>query len=468
MTNNELSASAGFVIGVWSFLRHTCFVIRHCPKRVWQPTLIHYNGVGQSPLTPKPHDAMFPFPKKKFKHPGGVFRLDYPAHWDQAQQDHAKSCGFGPHDRDNVGLWISIMPMSLDTERMEEDLPRLMMESLPKDQARDVRRDETMQHYSLKADIVKENEGGHYWIVAGGDVILFASTQVPIGERETWNPLFEGVMASLVITREEELFRRQLTNEVLEVLREKHPDENFKLDEEGIRGDHQVVFMSNLHREVQAAPKRRKEIIRHFVDSLAKSSHEDMGHETWADSQPNILPLLKPRDYVDPERATRHVLTSEWVGDVVICYAIRNKNLYRFITQWDLDRWETDLNALHTLAITNVSKLSWPKKIEGSRQADGGRVIVLDTNDSLASTRLLHPELHHLFSQPLGSPFWAGIPDRNTLVLFSDRRKLRQRIERRLKADHHTAAYPISARPFLVTADGIAAIPTKGKGSKEE
>jgi hypothetical protein len=61
-----------------------------------------------------------------------------------------------------------------------------------------------------------------------------------------------------------------------------------------------------------------------------------------------------------------------------------------------------------------------------------------------------------VFSQALGSPFWAGIPDRSTLVLYSDRRTLKKRIARRLKKDHDTSAYPITPRPFLVTADGIA------------
>ena len=92
----------------------------------------------------------------------------------------------------------------------------------------------------------------------------------------------------------------------------------------------------------------------------------------------------------------------------------------------------------------------------GSRERDAGRVIVVDTDDGLASSRLLHPDLHKLFSSALGSTFWAGIPCRDRLVVYSDRRALKQRIGRRLVKDHDTSAYPISPRPFLVTRDGIA------------
>jgi len=75
---------------------------------------------------------MFAIPLKTFLHPAEVYRLDYPAHWDQVQQDEARLCGFGPHDRDDVGLWISIMPMSIDTDRLYEDVPNLIQQALPR------------------------------------------------------------------------------------------------------------------------------------------------------------------------------------------------------------------------------------------------------------------------------------------------------------------------------------------------
>ena len=76
---------------------------------------------------------MFPIDWKKFVHPAGVYRLEYPAHWDQVQKDEARSCGFGPHDRDDVGLWISLMPVSVDTDRLAEELPKILEPGDPAD-----------------------------------------------------------------------------------------------------------------------------------------------------------------------------------------------------------------------------------------------------------------------------------------------------------------------------------------------
>jgi uncharacterized protein YtpQ (UPF0354 family) len=216
------------------------------------------------------------------------------------------------------------------------------------------------------------------------------------------------------------------------------------------------VFLSNLYREIRAAPSRRRQIIEHFVQSLGDSMDLSLGRETWAEAKGRLLPILKPRSYVAPDSPGRSSLVNEWVADVVICYALRNKDIFRFVTPADAERWEMDAQALHEVAIANLCGLSWPSKLEGARQRDGGRLILIATGDGLASSRLLHPDLHRLLSGPLGSPFRAGIPDRDTLVVYSDRHRLRQQTERQLRKDYRTSSYPITPRPFLVTPDGIA------------
>ena len=233
------------------------------------------------------------------------------------------------------------------------------------------------------------------------------------------------LLTTLEITRDEELALRKLTNEVLTLLRQRHPEHDFEHDEKGIRGRNRVVFLSNLHREVRAAPARRDQIIEHFVQSLGQSMDLTLGQETWEDAQTRLLPLLKPRAYLDSDSANRSSLVNEWLANVIICYALRSKDIFRFVTTVDGDRWQMDLEAVHQVALENLCRLNWPTKMEGARQRDGGRVIVIATSDSMASSRLLHPDLHRLFSGPLGSPFRAGIPDRDTLVVYSDRRRSR-------------------------------------------
>lgn len=404
---------------------------------------------------------MFPTTLKTFVHPHQAYKLEYPAIWDQVVEKDGESCGFGPHERDDVGLWISIMPMSIDTTRLVEDLPKLFQQALEKTGAANLRKDDSLRQFGLVADMTKEGEGGHYWIVAGGDLVLFASTQVPVAERDVWNPPFAKLMASLQITRDKELFARQIANDVLQRLKEKHPDQEFQFEGDKIRGTHQVVFLSNLLREVRAAPGRREKTISHFVDTLSQPAAADMGFEAWEEVKAKIVPVLKPRDYLKSEGPTKHFQITDWLADVFICYAIRSKNMFRFVTGWDVNRWEITPEVLHEQALQNLIALSWPKQLMGSRSKDSGRIIIVATDDNLASSRLLHPDLHRMFSGPLGSPFWAGIPCRDTLVLYSDRRELKKRIAPKLRKDYNASAYSITPQPFLVTADGIAPGPSK-------
>lgn len=404
---------------------------------------------------------MFPTRLKKFEHPHSVYQLDYPAHWDEVIQKDGESCGFGPHDRDDIGLWISILPVSLDTDGIGEFLPKMMEDATKKHEVRNPRPDASLKHQGIVADSNEEGQGGHFWLVAGGDVVLFASTQVPTAERDSWNPYFQQMMASLQITRDDHLIMRKVANDLLAKLRERYPEEEFDFDENTIRGKGQVVYLSNIYREVRSAPEKREEIIKRFVDSIGLRAEAKIGEETWEDARTCIVPVLKPRGYIREEGPTKHLLTTEWLADVLICYVIQSKKLVRFVTGWDLRRWGTDAGALHQLALENLGKLPWPNQLMGARSKGAGRLIIVDTDDSIASSRLLHPELYRIFSGPLGSPFLAGIPCRNRLVLYSDQRGMKNRIARQLKKDHDSSAYPITPRPFLVTRDGIALAPGK-------
>ena len=134
-----------------------------------------------------------------------------------------------------------------------------------------------------------------------------------------------------------------------------------------------MVFLSNLYKEVRAAPAARARIIQHFVESLGQSMDLPLGEESWEDAQARLLPLLKPRSFLDSDLANRSLLVSEWLADVVICYALRSNDIFRFVTTVDAERWQTDAQTVAELAVTNLCRLGWPRKLEGARHRDAGR-----------------------------------------------------------------------------------------------
>jgi len=393
-----------------------------------------------------------------FVHPAKAYRLKYPAEWEQQVKEDGRMCGFGPRDRDDVGLWISIMPLHFDTDRLTDDLGRLFEQSIAKANARDLRRDATLRHLAFKADRTEDEEGGHYWIVAGGDLVLFISTQVPSAERGTWNPRLERLMATLEITRDEELIAFKVTNAVMAELKDRFPEQNYEFDTEDgtIRGPDNVIYLSNLRRQVMNAPDRLDDIVKQFVTGLAFSADDSPAADQLDSVRELILPALKPFDYVRGDGPLSHVVSRDWLGGVIICYAIQGSKTVRFVLKPDVERWGIELDDLHDLAMENLARLEWPRQIEGSGPI-GQRIAIISTRDSLDAARLLHPKLHEFLAPVLGSPFLAGIPDRDTLVVFSSgNRRMFKRIAAQLRKDYDRAAYPISPRAFLVTRDGIA------------
>src|SRR5260370_35548435 len=132
------------------------------------------------------------------------------------------------------------MPMSLDPEKIAEHLPTIVDQVLPKHEIANSRRDPTLRHIGIVSDMTKAGEGGHYWLLAGGDVVLFASTQVPVAEREEWNRPFQKIMSSLQITRDDELLMGRVASDVLTQLPERLPEQGLEYKSNKIHGKDRV------------------------------------------------------------------------------------------------------------------------------------------------------------------------------------------------------------------------------------
>jgi uncharacterized protein YtpQ (UPF0354 family) len=76
--------------------------------------------------------------------------------------------------------------------------------------------------------------------------------------------------------------------------------------------------------------------------------------------------------------------------------------------------------------------------------------------DGYDASRILLPGLHDHLCPHLGSPFVAGIPNRDILVCFRDQPQNVARVRGQIRHDYQTMPHQVTERLFLVTADGIA------------
>ena len=108
-----------------------------------------------------------------------------------------------------------------------------------------------------------------------------------------------------------------------------------------------MVYLSNLLREVQAAPARRDKIINHFVDTLSQPAAAEFGSEVWDEVRTASCPCSSHATISRRKGPTQHFVVTDWLADVFICYAIRSKNMFRFVTGWDVNRWGQTNEILH-------------------------------------------------------------------------------------------------------------------------
>ncbi|HWP41141.1 MAG TPA: hypothetical protein VNL70_09465, partial [Tepidisphaeraceae bacterium] len=76
--------------------------------------------------------------------------------------------------------------------------------------------------------------------------------------------------------------------------------------------------------------------------------------------------------------------------------------------------------------------------------------------DGFDASRLLLPTLNSRLREHLGSPFAAGIPNRDILLCFRSDPSTVGRLRDQIARDYRQMPHPITDRLLLVTPDGIA------------
>ncbi len=391
-------------------------------------------------------------PLTQFQHPHGTYRLDIPAPWEYRVEQEGRQCGFGPRDRDDVGLWISILPVRVESEQMAYGLRQILHEALGSSAA-EIREDDSLRHHALTAPSPETENGGSFWLIAGGDLVLLASTQFPSRERHPWESRFARVMASLEITRDAETTELRVRRKLLARLRRQFPDAGFEDDGSRITSGEQVINPGNLVRRILRDRENEDAKIAEFVSGLAFVGDDAPSAETLEAVRHLITPVIKPADYLRPDGPTAHVVNRPWLADLLICYAIEGDRTLRFVLAEDVRRWGIGERVLHDLAIENLTGREWPGLPD--QHPDEGPLILLRSTGE--SRRILDPRLHETFARVLGDVFFAATPDRDTLVLVPGSRATSLDGARKaVRQDHATAAYPISAALFRVSARGVA------------
>jgi uncharacterized protein YtpQ (UPF0354 family) len=145
------------------------------------------------------------------------------------------------------------------------------------------------------------------------------------------------------------------------------------------------------------------------------------------------------------------------VEGLAVAYGIDNDRTISHVTQKRQEKWKVSIDDLHEAALENLTSRS--RSIEGhAAQDEQGRLelILFQTMDGYDASRVLLRDLHDKLREHLGSPFAAGIPNRDILLCFRNEEATVSRLRPQIASDFHQMPHQITEKVLLVTADGIA------------
>ena len=296
-----------------------------------------------------------------------------------------------------------------------------------------------------------------------------------------------------------EMSREQFASRVIEIIRARFPlvriapgDEGFAVNVNGA-----VAPLENLYRATILHPDDIEHHVSRWAVELLRAAEgtPDAG-ATFEDVKDRILPmLLRSRGHGDedsnveggesqesgddgdagdagdtgdegdpgeegPDRGGRGIVSQPLVEGLQIAYAIDQDRTIAYISRSRFEKWGVTLEQLHQTAIDNLSARS-EQIAAHAAQDENGRVnlILFQTMDGYDASRILLPTLHDRLREHLGSPFAAGIPNRDILLCFRDEPETVSRLKQQIAEDYQRMPHQVTDKLLLVTPDGIAPRP---------
>jgi uncharacterized protein YtpQ (UPF0354 family) len=250
--------------------------------------------------------------------------------------------------------------------------------------------------------------------------------------------------------------REQFVDQLSQIVKRRFPlvklakgDESFTLRVNG-----NVVSLENIYRMAVLKPDEVTHSVERWVVELLRAAEGTPDREMdFAALKERILPMVLP------ENSSAHdgVVSEPLVEGLRIGYAIDNDRTIAYIPQSHFAGWGISEDDLHEVAIDNLVKRSEQMSAHAAQDDDGNiSLIIFQTMDGYDASRLLLPTLHDRLREHLGSPFCAGIPNRDILLCFRNDAETVKRLTAQIADDYKKMPHQVTDQILLVTADGIA------------
>ena len=252
--------------------------------------------------------------------------------------------------------------------------------------------------------------------------------------------------------------REQFAQQVIEIVRAKFPLVQIARAEQpfAMRVNGQVTPLENLYRITQLRPQHvREDVERWAVDILRVSEGMPREEETFDEMKQRILPMLLSETSLDPDVSM--IVSQPLVAGLRVAYAVDADRTISYVSQPALERWQLSLDDMHALALENLTTRSDAINAHAAQDESGQIYLILfQTLDGYDASRVLLPTLHDRLREHLGSPFAAGVPNRDILLCFRNDDDTVEKLRDQIEKDFRRMPHQVTDKLLLITPDGIA------------
>jgi uncharacterized protein YtpQ (UPF0354 family) len=251
--------------------------------------------------------------------------------------------------------------------------------------------------------------------------------------------------------------REQFVQQVIEVAKAKFPvakvarvgEQPFSLQING-----QVASLENLYRSSQLQPEQSRKFVEQWILEIVRASEGTPDLTAGYDElSERIMPVIVRED----PSSTTSMVTQPLVPGLCVAYAVDSERSLWYISASTLVKWHMTIDALHEKAMSNLVDRSQAIAAHAAQDEEGKiNLILFQTMDGFDATRILLPTLHDRLREHLGSPFVAGVPNRDILLCFRDEPETVAQFRTQISNDFGQMPHPITDQLLLITPDGIA------------
>jgi uncharacterized protein YtpQ (UPF0354 family) len=183
--------------------------------------------------------------------------------------------------------------------------------------------------------------------------------------------------------------------------------------------------LKRMYSVYQQAPDRLNDIVAAHLAALgqANAPRPPLSEKQALEA---FLPLLNPAAWLDTVRqqGAEPPVHRPFVAGLVINYVFDLPDARAYIQQGMYNEFlsapEATPEVIHDMALENLRKRTSRRETKAYGMGDG-TIIVCDTKDGFAATRVLLPELMATWAERIPGRMLLGVPNRDFLLAFSDR-----------------------------------------------